>query len=342
MMMRPCSENAPDTHFSMPSHTVSRLLQAALVAAAISGCKNTPSAEIAEPKVPQRLPTGVRLDPAGPRTDVGSLPLAAVLSPDSSHILLLLNGWRQQGVQVVSRRTGKVTQTLDQPAAFIGLAYSPDGKTVYASGGNTDVVYRYDWNVDKLTLRDSLIIRSRPSPRSNGSSYPAGLAPSRDGKMLYVAENLADSLAVVDLASGKVVQRLAAGRYPYGVAVGADDKVFVSSWGTTSVHPFVATAGVLAPLPPIAVARHPSTLLLSADGARLFVASASTDAISVVDTKTRTVIATLKDPTPANLGQGSAPIGLVLSRDGSRLFVTEGDNNAVAVFALGAKTAGSL
>lgn len=318
-----------------------RLLQAALPLIVLVACRNsTPPSAVAESKVSPRLPTGVRLDPAGPRSDVGSLPLAAVLSPDSAHIVLLLNGWRQQGVQVVNARSGAVTQTLDQPAAFIGLAFSIDGQTLFASGGNTDVVYRYDWRANRLTLRDSLIIRSKPSPRSNGASYPAGLAQSRDGRLLYVAENLADSVAVVDLASAKVVQRVAAGRYPYGVVVGVDGTVFVSSWGTANVHPYVATAGVLTPLPPIAVARHPSTLLLSADGSRLFVASASTDAISVIDAKTRTVTTTLRDPTPANLGQGSAPIGLVLSADGSRLFVTEGDNNAVAAFALSAKTAG--
>ena len=315
-------------------------LATALTLSALTACKQSPPAALAQRQVPQRLPTGVRLDPAGPRTDVGALPLAAVWSPDSSHMLLLLNGWRQQGVQVVDRKSGVVTQTLDQPAAFIGLAFSPDGRTLFASGGNTDVVYRYDWKGNRLTLRDSLVIRTRPDPKSNGRSYPAGLAPSRDGRLLYVAENLADSVAVVDLASAKVVQRVAAGRYPYGVVVGTDGTVFVSSWGTTSVHPYVATAGVLAPLPPIAVARHPSTLLLNAAGTRLFVASASTDAISVIDAKTRTVTSTLRDPTPANLGQGSAPIGLVLSADGSQLFVTEGDNNAVAAFALSAKTAG--
>ena len=320
---------------------MSRLLQAAALLVTLAGCKQSSPADLAQRQVPPRLPTGVRLDPAGPRTDVGSLPLAAVLSPDSTHILLLLNGWRQQGVQVVNRKTGAVTQTVEQAAAFIGLAFAPDGRTVYASGGNTDVVYRYNWNANKLSLRDSLILRSRPDPKGNGRSYPAGLALSRDGRVLYVAENLADSVAVVDVASGNVVQRLPAGRYPYGVVVGVDGTVFVSSWGTTNVHPFVATVGVLVPLPPIAVARHPSTMLLSADGSRLFVASASTDAISVIDAKTRTVVSTLRDPTPANLGQGSAPIGLALSRDGMRLFVTEGDNNAVAAFALSAKTAGT-
>ena len=320
-----------------------RTCVAALLSIAISlltACRNAPPATLAASPDASRLPTGTRLDPAGPRTDVGPLPLSAVLSPDSAHILLLLNGWRQQGVQVVNRASGAVTQTLEQPAAFIGLTFAPDGRTVYASGGNTDVVYRYLWNAATLTLRDSLIIRARPSPRSNGASYPAGLATSRDGRLLYVAENLADSLTVVDVASGAVVQRIAAGRYPYAVVVGADGAVYVSAWGAQGVSVFTPDAGRLRAAATIAVARHPSTLLLSRDGARLYAASASTDAISVIDTRSRKVVSTLRDPTPANLGQGSAPIGLLLSPDNTQLYVTEGDNNAVALFSLSATTAG--
>ncbi len=325
----------------MPNIAAFRVLQAAVLLGSLTGCQNTSTAALAEQQEAPRLPTGVRLDPAGPRTDVGPLPLAAVVSPDSAHILLLLNGWRMQGVQVVDRRTGAVVQTAEQPAAFIGLTFSPDGRMVYASGGNTDVIYRYDWAAPSLTLRDSIVMRPRPDVKSNGSSYPAGIAISRDGRTLYVAENLADSLALVDLATGQVVQRLPAGRYPYAVAVGADGTVFVSSWGTSMVLVYDALAdNRLRAAKPIVAARHPSTLLLNRDGSRLFASSASTDAISVIDARTRTVVSTLRDPTPANLGQGSAPIGLLLSRDETQLYVTEGDNNAVALFALSATTAG--
>lgn len=289
---------------------------------------------------PPRLPTGAVLDPAGARSDVGNFPLAVVASPDSAHLLLLLNGWRQQGVQVVDRRTGAVVQTAEQTAAFIGLAFSPDGRTLFASGGNTDAVYRYGWNGKRLARKDSLTIRVKRNPRSSGTSYPAGLAVSRDGRRLYVAENLADSVAVVDLASGAVIQRIAAGRYPYAVVAAANGDVFVSSWGTRDVHVFREHPDGLVDETRIPVERHPSTLLLSANGERLFAVSASTDAISVIDTRRRTVVSTLHDPTPANLGQGSTPMGLQLSGDGTTLYVAEGDNNAVAVFALSAGTAG--
>src|SRR6185503_4287274 len=90
-----------------------------------------------------RLPTGVNLDPAGTSFDVGNMPLGMALSPEGDRLVLSLNGWRQQGIQVVDTQTGAVVQTISQPGAFFGLAFSNDGHILYASGGNEDVVYRY-------------------------------------------------------------------------------------------------------------------------------------------------------------------------------------------------------
>jgi DNA-binding beta-propeller fold protein YncE len=283
-----------------------------------------------------RLPTGARLDPAGVSHDVGPFPLATVPAPDGKTLVVLMNGWRDQGIQVVDRATGEVVQTLSLPAVFIGLVFSPDGKSLYVSGGNGDVVYRCDWTGGKATLADSVILAPRVARRS-GTRYPAGLAISADGKTLYAAENLADSLAVIDLASGKVVQRFATERYPYGVARAPDGTVYVSAWGGWTVSVFKpGPDGKLEDGGRIPMPRHPSALLLNRDGTRLYVASGSTDRIAVIDTRTRQGVALLKDPPPSDAREGSTPDALALSDDETRLFVAEADNNSVAVFDLSA------
>ena len=126
-------------------------------------------------------------------------------------------------------------QTLAQPAAFVGLTFDATGRHLYASGGNRDLIYVYEWANGAATLSDSIILEARTA-RQNGVRYPAGLALSADGRLLYVAENLSDSLAVVDLASKHVLQRVAAGRYPYGVVVAADGSVFASAWANVTVR----------------------------------------------------------------------------------------------------------
>jgi DNA-binding beta-propeller fold protein YncE len=313
----------------------------------IGGACNSPSprvkASIAaqEPSGPRRLPTGRTLDPAGVSYDLGSMPLAMVLSPEKDRVVALLNGWREQGIQVVDRASGRVLQKIPLPAVFLGIIFSPDGKSLYVSGGNQDVIYRFDWRERAAKLADSIVLAVKPQDK-DGTRYPAGIAISPDGRTLYAAENLGDSLAVVDLAGHRVVQRLGTERYPYGVVVAPDGTVYASAWGGWTVSTFTPHAnGMLAEGARVRVGRHPSALALNPSGTRLFVASGSTDKITVLDTKDRNVVATLSDASPAGTSEGSTPNALALSADGKRLFVAEADNNAVAVFDLAAGTSGS-
>jgi YVTN family beta-propeller protein len=283
------------------------------------------------------LPTGAALDPVAVAHSAGNFPLAVAVAPGGTRIALLLCGWRQQGVEIIDRKTGAIVQTLPQVAAFLGLAFAPDGETLYASGGNDDSIFVYRWNGSQATLdrKIDLVEKPKPAPKEKpkepvGTQYPAGMAVSRDGRFLYVAENLADTLAVIDLASREVIQRVRAGRYPYAVVTGAKGEVFVSSWGGNRVHGFRADGdGLLRQAGRVDAGRHPAAMVLR--GKRLYVASPSTDSISVIDTTTMKVVKTLTDPPPAGPREGSTPDALALSRDGLRLYVAEADNNAVGV-----------
>jgi YVTN family beta-propeller protein len=254
-----------------------------------------------------------------------------------------------QGVQMVEPATRRVVQTLPQRAAFLGAAWAPDSQRLYASGGDDDAVYVYDWTGDSLVRRDTIVLERKASPRARGRRYPAGVAVSRDGRSLYVAENLGDSLAVVDVTTGTVRQRLATERYPYGVVVAPDGSVYVSAWGGYTVSMFRPLAGGgLAPVRRIRVGRHPSAIALAPDGRRLFVTLGSMDRVVVVDTKAKgaaRVVAAFDDrpaldPTAVRAPRsGSTPNALAFAPDGRRLYVAEADNNAVAVYALAREVA---
>ena len=70
------------------------------------------AAAFAQPSVfTSPLPTGVRLDPVGDPVELGSLPLNVVAAPSGDKAVVVLSGWREQGIQVVDLKTRQITQT---------------------------------------------------------------------------------------------------------------------------------------------------------------------------------------------------------------------------------------
>ena len=290
------------------------------------------------------LPTGLRLDPVGDAIDLGSVPLGMAIAPGGDRVAVVLSGWREQGLQIVDLKSGRVTQTLEQKAAFMGVAFSRDGKELYVSGGNDDSVFVYTWEDGTAKFVRKIVLGEAKTEKA-GSRYPAGMAVSKRGNYLYVAENVGDDLAVVDLTTNQVVERLGTGHYPYAVEVAADGKVYVSAWGGDTVSIFKQRRnGKLKRAGKIIVGRHPSALAANAAGTILYVALAGSDEIAAVDTRGKKIRQKLSDANPAGPSEGSTPNALGLSKDGSKLFVAEADNNAVAVFGLadGLKFAGRI
>ena len=279
------------------------------------------------------LPTGVGLDAVGESVELGSMPLNIVTAPSGDKAVVVLSGWREQGIQVIDLKTRQVTQTLLQDGAFYGAAFSPDGNSLYVSGGNTDMLFIYRWKDGRATLANKLELAKAKTADGTGTSYPAGIAVSPNGKFVYVAENVGDRLAVVDPATGEVVQRLPTDHYPYGVILSGGDHLLVSAWGGTTLSDFhVLADGKLAYIGRIEVGRHPSALAVS--GSRLYVALAGSDRIAIVDAGSRKVIGYLHESAPGAPPEGSTPNALAVSSDRKRLFVAEADNNALAIFDL--------
>src|SRR5215210_5371704 len=152
-----------------------------LVLAFLAACGSREPERLGTAAGPVVLPTGRRLEPAGRIIDVGNMPLSVQLAPDGRHAVLLLSGWRECGLQVVDLAAGQITQTLSQPGAFVGLAFSPDGRWLYTSGAGQDLVYRYAWSDGRATLADSIVLGQRDTASAK-KRFPAGLALSADGK----------------------------------------------------------------------------------------------------------------------------------------------------------------
>src|SRR5437879_440754 len=79
---------------------------------------------------------GWRVTPAGGQRTLGEKPFGTVLSPDGKYLAVSNDGTYTQSLSLVSTATGKTVQQINYngtQALFVGLAWSTDGSTLYAS-----------------------------------------------------------------------------------------------------------------------------------------------------------------------------------------------------------------
>src|SRR5262249_5390917 len=86
----------------------------------------------------------------------------------------------------------------------------------------------------------------------------------------------------------------------------------------------------------VEVGLHPCGMAASPAGRFLYVANASSDTVSIIDTKTDKVVETVSCRPEARLPFGSGSNAVAVSPDGGTLYVADGTNNCVAVIRLAA------
>ena len=327
-------------------------------------------------------PVNQRTTPAGTQVDLpGVRPNALALSPDGK--LLVTSGLKRELI-VVDPATGKILQQVSMPAnaegdtgnsvsplvlranardklSLTGLAFSPDGSRIYLSNINGDVkVFGVSRDHQVSPLFSIPLPPANKPGRTN--DIPTGIAVARDGKKIYVALTIANQLAELDAATGKLLRRWDVGNAPFDVVL-AGKKIYVSNWGgrrpdTDSVigpigrngtvrvdaHS-VASEGSVSVVElgdamqgrdtearEIITGRHACALALSPNGKFLACANAGSDSISIIDTATdRTLETICARQNPGDLF-GAQPDALAFDRRGGKLFVCNATQNAVAEF----------
>jgi YVTN family beta-propeller protein len=236
-------------------------------------------------------------------------------------------------------------QVIKQTNAHVGLVFSPDGKTLYATGGVDDVVYAYTQNGGGAWSQSAAISLGHhnlgvgPIPQSGISVQPnaSGLGISRDGKTLVVANNYNDSISVIDTATNTVRYEHdlrpffagnegkdggVGGTFPIGVAVkgaAGNETVYVTSdrdREVVVVDISSPTAGRL--VMRIKLDGNGQGLTLDAAQSKLYVAQDNADQVAVIDTRTNKIIDKIDARAPAGMLDGNGEHGLLHVGYGSR------------------------
>ncbi len=278
------------------------------------------------------IPHGWTVTPSGQQVTLGDFPMGGVLSPDHRYLIVSNDGQGEQSLQVVDVETQKVVQTIpykSPESLYFGVAFSTDGKTVYASAGGNNKIRVYGFDNGALTEQAPIMLKDN----SKTNFYPAGISVSKDGKSLFVANNLHHSVSKVDLATNQIVKTIAVGKHPYAAVISNDGtSLYVSNWGESSIS--VVDPETLTIKNTIPVGLHPNALIEDAANGQIYVSNSDSDSISIIDSKQQKEIKTISLSPYKNAPAGSQPNAMTLSADAKTLYVTNGGNNDVAVIDL--------
>jgi YVTN family beta-propeller protein len=147
--------------------------------------------------------------------------------------------------------------------------------------------------------------------------HPAHVVMDRDGKRAFVTNAEDDSVAVVDLASGRIIRTIGTGRYPHGLRISPDGReayVATVEEGRVSV---IDTAS-LAEVARIEVGAAPVQVGFTPDGSRVYVSLRDENSVAIIDTASRRVV--------GKVPVGRNPIQVHATPDGRRIYVANQGN----------------
>jgi YVTN family beta-propeller protein len=273
------------------------------------------------------LPNGWKLTPVGKQLPLGDLPLNIALSPSKKLAAITNNGQSYQTIQLVDIEKEVILDSITIGKSWLGLTFSGDGKYLYASGGNDNIIIRYTLRNNHLAIYDSIRI-GKPWPEKISV---AGLALDDAKNRLYVVTKENNSLYVIDIQTKKVFSQFPLGGEGYTCLLSPDHKIlYISCWGCDKVVLFDTDKQKI--IGSIPVGDNPNDMCLTGKGRYLFVANANDNSVSVINTRSMRVIETLNTALFPGSPAGSTSNSVALSSDEKTLFIANADNNCLAVF----------
>src|SRR5215471_17440204 len=283
------------------------------------------------------LPNGWRLTPLGRAVQTEDMVLNVSVAPDCKSVIALHAGFNPHGLVVVDTRSEEAVQRIPLKSAWLGLAWHPNGKRLFVSGGNANgrtatraPIYVFDYQDGRLSKQPASTLEETID---TSQLYWSGLVHHHSKPLLFAANRGTgagpSNVVVFDTSSGKLLQRIPVEVNPYALVLGDNGQtLYVSNWGSDSVS--IIDVGTMRVTGRIAVGDNPNDMAMSKDG-RLFVSCSNDNTVVVIDTKTRQVVERIGVQPFPNAPEGSTPNALALDRENNMLFVANADNNDIAV-----------
>jgi YVTN family beta-propeller protein/uncharacterized repeat protein (TIGR03803 family) len=198
--------------------------------------------------------------------------------------------------------------------------------TATLSGG----VGTFNYNPSSLAVGIYSItaVYSGDSMFSASTSAPQTLGITQTGPFAYVANNSSNTVSVINIPTGQILNNILVGSGPWGTAISPDQtQVYVTNNQGNSVSVINAASGSV--VNTIPVQSSPFGVIFTPDGTQAYVVNGSSNTVSVINTATQTVIATVQVQ--------NSPVGVAMAptSNGTFAYVTNSASNTVSVIAVG-------
>lgn len=187
------------------------------------------------------IPNGRYLTPAGKNIITAPHPYGLTVSPDGNVAVTANSGTSPLSITIVRNLLSPQPEVQQVPpgpstdkgvlaSVFMGLAISPDNKTIYVAGGQENKIYLFD--VDSGAEQGSIDCSYLSDELDYTHGYIGDLQLSKDGKTLYAVDQIGFRMVIVDTESKRLKHSVPVGRYPFGICLSPDEKkIYVANVG---------------------------------------------------------------------------------------------------------------
>lgn len=293
--------------------------------------------------------------------DMVRLPGTDLVVVEDRYGLLLLNSKTAAIVQRLSY--AELPAFKNVISTYSGIkAFTDKGKTFVAwsvSQRDADAAYILVGEYSGQLKNIEGIPMIKKAPAANAIPNELFVDKENNETYLYAVLNGNNELVKIKWSNKSIVKTITTSVAPYGITK-ANGLLYVTNWAgkqvtdsskqyagvpwgaayTNSITGATASGTVTvyngrtgSLVKEIKVGLHPNAILVSKDGQYVYVCNGSSDNISVISTKTNTVIETIATGlfNKQFKKEGSTPNGLTLSNDNRLLYVSNGMDNAVAI-----------
>lgn len=187
------------------------------------------------------IPNGRYLTPAGKNIMTAPHPYGLTISPDGNVAVTANSGTSPLSITIVRNLLSAEPEVQQVPpgpstdkgvlaSVFMGLAISPDNKTVYVAGGQENKIYLFD--VDSGAAQGSIDCSYLSDKLDYTHGYIGDLELSKDGKTLYAVDQIGFRMMIIDTETKRLKHSVPVGRYPFGICLSPDEKkIYVANVG---------------------------------------------------------------------------------------------------------------